>query len=58
MKKNYRRRNELFREIVLKCKKEKVCNKCLTPMDGIIKKLDKVAGKIIYSLGTKYKKNI
>lgn len=44
----YRKQIEIFKEIVLKCKKIKECANCEHRQEGIYKKLEKVAGKIIY----------
>ena len=48
LKRNYRRKIDIFKEIIAKCKKEHTCYNCGYFMDGIIKKLEKVAGKIVY----------
>lgn len=44
---------DIFKEIVAKCKKEAICYKCGFLMEGGIKKLEKVAGRIIYSTASK-----
>lgn len=49
MKKNYLRVNGLFKKFVLSCKKEKTCRSCGRSFEGVVKKLEKVAGKIIHN---------
>jgi len=50
MRKNYLKVQELFKKFVMDSKKEKICTNCGNGFEGIIKKLEKVAGKIIHSV--------
>ena len=56
IKKNYRKKMDIFKEIVAKCKKEAICPICGFVMEGGIKKLEKVAGRIIYYTASKFTK--